>query len=272
MEPQYLDDLAALNKDGNDYIRLLRVHTPSSRPKEATLCELRVFSLRHAPRYLALSYCQQPESGIVNIDVRGSVNGLFPVSRDLSAATRAATFHHHRRSGWLWIDALCIDQSSNDEKNDQVPRMGDIYKMAYAAFIWLGNTVARRTASVFVPRDEDLYPGSFINRRYYSTKENNDMLDDVLRNIESSNDELDRERLRSRHVSFQRFKFDVDRSANGALFATECGFVGGARPRVRQRPGISGPLPDASVRTDDIIDCSMDGIVYGELMALAESE
>lgn len=143
----------------------------------------------------------------------------------------------------------------------------------------------------------DLYPGSFINRRYYSTKENNDMLDDVLRNIESPNDELDRERLRSRHVSFQRFKFDVEHSANGALFATDCGFVGGARPRVRQRPGTSGPLPDTSVGIDDIIivprgaslpwvlrktdiegeytlitDCVVDGIVYGELMALAESE
>lgn len=152
MEPQYLDDLAVLNKDGNDYIRLLRVYTPSSRPKEATLCELRLFSLRHAPRYSALSYCRQPESGIVNIDVRGSVMGLFPISHDLRSAMRAVHYHHW--SDWLWIDALCINQSSNDEKNDQVPRMRDIYEMAYAGFIWLGDTV--RTAR-FEPWGGALY-------------------------------------------------------------------------------------------------------------------
>lgn len=142
MEPQYLDDLAALNKYGNDYIRLLRVLTPSSRPREATLCELRVFSLKHAPRYSALSYCRQPGDGNVSIDVRGSVEGSFLISHDLRNATRAA--HHHRRSDWLWIDAICINQSSNAEKNDQVRRMRAIYEMAYAGFIWLGTTVARR--------------------------------------------------------------------------------------------------------------------------------
>jgi hypothetical protein len=33
MEPEYLDDLTALNKDGGDYIRLLRVLAPISRPE-----------------------------------------------------------------------------------------------------------------------------------------------------------------------------------------------------------------------------------------------
>jgi hypothetical protein len=33
---QYRENLAALNKDGGDYIRLLRVLTPSTRPREAT--------------------------------------------------------------------------------------------------------------------------------------------------------------------------------------------------------------------------------------------
>ena len=144
MEPQYLDNLAALNKEGRDYVRLLRVHTPSSRPKETTLCELRVFSLHGAPRDSALSYYRQPESGVVNIDVRGSVKGSFPISHDLRSAMRAV--QHHRRSDWLCIDALCINQSSTGEKNDQVPRMRAIYESAHAGFIWLGAAVARTTA------------------------------------------------------------------------------------------------------------------------------
>jgi hypothetical protein len=144
MEPQYLDDLAALNKDGGDYIRLLRVYNSFSILEEGTLCELQVFSLQHAPRYSALSYSRLPESSIVNINVRGSVNGFFPISNDLRSAIRA--IHRHRRSDWLWIDALCINQSSTDEKNDQVPRMREIYENAYAGFVWLGNTIAREQA------------------------------------------------------------------------------------------------------------------------------
>jgi hypothetical protein len=51
---------------------------------------------------------------------------------------------HHRRSYWLWIDALCINQSGDDEKNDQVPRMRAIYETAYAGLVWLGIAVPRQ--------------------------------------------------------------------------------------------------------------------------------
>ncbi|KAK8084379.1 hypothetical protein PG997_005650 [Apiospora hydei] len=38
----------------------------------------------------------------------------------------------------LWIDALCIKQSDNSEKNHQLPLMGDIYARASKTVIWLG--------------------------------------------------------------------------------------------------------------------------------------
>ncbi|PVH70086.1 HET-domain-containing protein, partial [Cadophora sp. DSE1049] len=38
----------------------------------------------------------------------------------------------------LWIDAICIDQSSNDERGHQVELMGEIYKFADNVIIWLG--------------------------------------------------------------------------------------------------------------------------------------
>jgi hypothetical protein len=37
-----------------------------------------------------------------------------------------------------WIDAICIDQLNVREKNEQVPRMGDIYSMAGRVWIWMG--------------------------------------------------------------------------------------------------------------------------------------
>jgi hypothetical protein len=38
----------------------------------------------------------------------------------------------------LWIDSICIDQSSTEERNHQVALMGDVYSMASEVIIWLG--------------------------------------------------------------------------------------------------------------------------------------
>ena len=38
----------------------------------------------------------------------------------------------------LWIDALCINQSDNEEKSCQIPRMHSIYHHAYNVIAWLG--------------------------------------------------------------------------------------------------------------------------------------
>jgi hypothetical protein len=166
MALQYIDDLAALNKDGGDHIRVLRVHSPSSRPKDATFYELCVFPLRHAPIYSASSYCRQPGDEIVNIDVRGSAMGSFPISHDLRSATRAV--HHHGQTDWLWIDAICINQSSNDEKNDQVPRMREVYEMAYACFIWLGGAPQREEVGSGDTEDATIFEPGFAELRYAS--------------------------------------------------------------------------------------------------------
>ncbi|KFA52453.1 hypothetical protein S40293_08841 [Stachybotrys chartarum IBT 40293] len=48
---------------------------------------------------------------------------------------------HLRRSSKprrIWVDAICINQQSVQEKNIQVPLMGDIYHGATRAILWLG--------------------------------------------------------------------------------------------------------------------------------------
>jgi hypothetical protein len=158
-EPQYLDNLAIRNKDGGDFIRLPRVLTPSSRPREATLCELKIFSLDLAPRYSALSYYRQPDDGLVTIEVRGSLKAAFPITHDLRSAIRSLT--RHRQTTWFWIDALCINHDSTEEKNDQVPRMRIICEKAYAGRIWLGNPVPRHDKDLEDKRSES------ISTRFY---------------------------------------------------------------------------------------------------------
>lgn len=44
----------------------------------------------------------------------------------------------------MWIDAICINQSSNAERNIQVSKMAEIYSRANNVCIWLGDSDATR--------------------------------------------------------------------------------------------------------------------------------
>lgn len=39
---------------------------------------------------------------------------------------------------FIWIDAICIDQSDSTEKATQVPLMSEIYRQALQVNVWLG--------------------------------------------------------------------------------------------------------------------------------------
>lgn len=54
-----------------------------------------------------------------------------------NASASASTELANERAYW-WIDAICINQNDIEERNEQVPRMGDIYSMANRVWIWIG--------------------------------------------------------------------------------------------------------------------------------------
>ncbi|KAF1969892.1 heterokaryon incompatibility, partial [Bimuria novae-zelandiae CBS 107.79] len=45
---------------------------------------------------------------------------------------------HQNQGRTLWIDAICINQHSNTEKNHQVPLMNQIYSKATQLLIYIG--------------------------------------------------------------------------------------------------------------------------------------
>ncbi|KXJ95160.1 heterokaryon incompatibility protein-domain-containing protein [Microdochium bolleyi] len=54
----------------------------------------------------------------------------------------------------LWVDAICIDQSSVDEKNHQVQMMSQIYSYAARVCVWLGReSTYSQTAIRFIKED-----------------------------------------------------------------------------------------------------------------------
>lgn len=54
-----------------------------------------------------------------------------------------------RKTRYLWIDAICLNQSDNDEKTHQVALMGDIYAQAKKVHIWLGTSTDGSSRKIF---------------------------------------------------------------------------------------------------------------------------
>ncbi|KAL8787130.1 MAG: hypothetical protein Q9195_007912 [Heterodermia aff. obscurata] len=64
------------------------------------------------------------------------LSGRLAVTQNLAQALRYLRSPAQSRT--LWIDAICINQKDVKEREQQVERMGDIYRSARQVFIWLG--------------------------------------------------------------------------------------------------------------------------------------
>ncbi|KAH7400204.1 heterokaryon incompatibility protein-domain-containing protein [Cadophora sp. MPI-SDFR-AT-0126] len=98
-------------------------------------CDIFKAGLECRPSFDALSYSWSTHGVSVFIDVGGQD---VRVSETLHQAL--AQLRHTSEDSIVWIDAICIDQTSTDEKNHQVPLMGDIYSSASTVVIWLGDS------------------------------------------------------------------------------------------------------------------------------------
>lgn len=128
---------------GKDEYRLLEI-APGE--KDAPLvCTLKHTSFQSKEWYCALSYTWGSPEPPFFIKCDGSD---MRVTRSLHGA-----LHKMRRTSrhvLVWADAICINQSDNSEKSQQVMRMCEIYAKASRLFIWLGNPVTASDADVAV--------------------------------------------------------------------------------------------------------------------------
>jgi hypothetical protein len=111
------------------------IHFPKSTEIDRGLsCTLNEVTLDSNPAFQALSYawgdavfpCQLIcEDQTINI-----TQNLYDALVQLTAS---------RQELQIWVDAVCIDQSSVEEKSQQIPLMAEIYSKASNVLIWLGN-------------------------------------------------------------------------------------------------------------------------------------
>ncbi|KAI0137323.1 heterokaryon incompatibility protein-domain-containing protein [Xylariales sp. AK1849] len=100
-------------------------------------CTMTTASLDQPPIFVALSYCW----GDPSITEPITVNGVpINVTSNLAAALCRLRTDVNTLNRNIWIDAICINQHSNEEKNQQVPLMRDIYASAINVVVWLGES------------------------------------------------------------------------------------------------------------------------------------
>lgn len=133
-----------------DEIRLLII-SPSANLEDPVYCQLVSTADQPAGNppltYEALSYTwgnDDPihEIKILNVRKEGRKPTLkklwakFYIRSNLHAALRHLRDSAHRIT--LWVDALCINQKDDTERNSQVKRMAEIFNRASNVCVWLG--------------------------------------------------------------------------------------------------------------------------------------
>jgi hypothetical protein len=155
-------------------IRLLELSSFLPGDEEPLQGDLRVVSLDRkfkTPTYEALSYVwgEDADSPSRHVSCSGE---KVPITRNCYDALRI--LHRHLGIRTIWVDAICINQDSIEEKEHQIPLMRDIYGNARRVFIWLGNGtkesdeafawIARESAleSVLVMARLKLFPANML--------------------------------------------------------------------------------------------------------------
>ncbi|KAK0613982.1 heterokaryon incompatibility [Immersiella caudata] len=91
--------------------------------------------LDFAPQFTALSYAWDSHEGMGQILCDGA---LLTVTKNCVAALNSIRDGQHSSKSLLWVDAICINQASTREKQQQIAIMGNVYRKAASVRVWLG--------------------------------------------------------------------------------------------------------------------------------------
>lgn len=127
--------LQVLPRDEPDgLVRCRLLHLPGPDPQGGKQ-ENAEFQDKADVEYRALSYTwgDPDDTELILLN-----DAYFPIRRNLHTFLAQWNFVERPSSQYVWIDALCIDQSNLQERSAQVLRMRSIYEKAIEVYIWLG--------------------------------------------------------------------------------------------------------------------------------------
>lgn len=139
-------------------IRLLRVLPLDDDAPDDLVCELTVADT--SEEYLALSYVWGPAEPSQNLQLKADTSsGTLNIRQNLYEFLLQA--RQRSDENWFWVDAICIDQDSVSERNEQVQHISLIYKSAAKVVVWLNDKyVSRMFRAIEDHHDE------FMNSNY----------------------------------------------------------------------------------------------------------
>jgi ankyrin repeat protein len=114
-----------------DSIRIIELYPGN--PGDIIDFELDEVSLVSKTPFEALSYEWQEKFGTIPVQCEGQKILITPNCKAAMEKLRLRD-----KSRYLWIDAICINQTDDQERNQQVAIMGDIYRAADKVIMWLG--------------------------------------------------------------------------------------------------------------------------------------
>jgi Heterokaryon incompatibility protein (HET) len=121
---------------GSNSIRLLRL-MPHEDEAASIQCQLFNYSLQETGKgphlYEALSYVWGDSNNLQSIYIDGHP---FDTRENLHMALSHLRNHSFERI--LWVDAVCINQTDDQEKELQIQSMARIYGQAHSVIVWLG--------------------------------------------------------------------------------------------------------------------------------------
>ncbi|KAJ2905749.1 uncharacterized protein MKZ38_004426 [Zalerion maritima] len=120
--------------------------SPSLDANSPIQCQIAEAPLAQMPPYEALSYAWDSHEGNATIQCFNGTNQILQVTRNCERALKRLRLVDHPRI--LWVDAICIDQTSDKDKETQIPLMKDIYTLAQRVVLWIGNE-NRSTRNLF---------------------------------------------------------------------------------------------------------------------------
>ena len=144
-------------------LRLLTI-LPAEHFADDVRCLLHQTDLNVAnpPSYETISYAWGDGHRTENLWVDGNI-----VSAPASSIAALRRMRLRDTSRTIWLDAICINQTDELERNHQVSMMGDIYRLGLGSLIYLGGQdIGRALVSVDAIIEEvEATPGSLSQIR-----------------------------------------------------------------------------------------------------------